>query len=94
MIVDASPDGLWNIAQTLLIFLFLAVGAFFLFKYFRGKETELKSANQINIGYGFFFIATGLNQLVYAITSVLGFLVRCWFILRPNHYPLIFNLNL
>ena len=71
--IDLTPAGLWNLYQILLLFLFLAMGIFFILKYCRENQKELKSLNQINIGYAIFFIASGLNQFVYIIALVPNF---------------------
>ena len=49
------------------------MGIFFILKYCCENQKELKSLNQINIGYAIFFIASGLNQFVYIIALVPNF---------------------
>jgi hypothetical protein len=74
ILLDASPDGLWNLLEIILIFAFLAVGVFFFVKYSRGKATAPASVNLFNIGYGFFFIFTGINQLLYMADGIPNFI--------------------
>jgi hypothetical protein len=67
MLIDGSPDGLWNLLETILTVLFFAIGFYFLSKYYKDRGKDVQSVNVLNIGYAIFFWGTGINQFVYLI---------------------------
>jgi hypothetical protein len=70
--ISMTPTGVWNLLAIILTLVFIGVGFYFLAKFLQNKENSQESTNKFNIGYAFFFWATGLNQFLYICDDIVG----------------------
>jgi hypothetical protein len=74
-----TPELLWNICELILTILFFAFGFYFLSKYMKEKDNDVKSVNLMNIAYAMFFWGTGVNQFLYLVDNI------------PEIWPTVYN---
>ncbi|GAB4317439.1 MAG: hypothetical protein Kow0069_20200 [Promethearchaeota archaeon] len=66
----ATPDGVWNVAEILLVPGMLGASLFFLLRYGSDKRAGVKSTASFNLGYALFFAFNALNQFSYVVYSI------------------------
>ncbi len=74
MQIDGTPEGVWNLMEVILTVIFFFMGFYFFKKYKTGKEEGIKSQNDFNLGYAFFYWAIVLHQFFFFTDSIPNFI--------------------